>query len=89
MVKGETGTLTLDVRAAVDKGVSVFASAIFYVKNVKILELLLLGESYKSWQECVHSPHVLITYCITVIIKCFYFCLIAHMTFKIILFMQN
>lgn len=48
MVKGETGTLTLDVRAAVDKGVSVFASAIFYVKNVKLLELLLLGESYKS-----------------------------------------
>uniref|UniRef100_A0A672NVD4 Voltage-dependent calcium channel subunit alpha-2/delta-4-like n=1 Tax=Sinocyclocheilus grahami TaxID=75366 RepID=A0A672NVD4_SINGR len=45
MVKGKTGTLTLDVRAAVDKGVSVFASAIFYVKNVKLLETLLLGES--------------------------------------------
>ncbi len=41
MVKGETGTLTLDVRAAVDKGVSVFASAILYVKNIKLLEVLL------------------------------------------------
>uniref|UniRef100_A0A8C2Q504 Calcium channel, voltage-dependent, alpha 2/delta subunit 4b n=1 Tax=Cyprinus carpio TaxID=7962 RepID=A0A8C2Q504_CYPCA len=37
MVKGETGTLTLDGRAAVDKGVSVFASAIFCVKNIKLL----------------------------------------------------
>ncbi len=41
MVKGETGTLTLDVRAAVDKGVSVFASANLYVKNIKLLEVLL------------------------------------------------
>uniref|UniRef100_A0A672SIP8 Voltage-dependent calcium channel subunit alpha-2/delta-4-like n=1 Tax=Sinocyclocheilus grahami TaxID=75366 RepID=A0A672SIP8_SINGR len=57
MVKGETGTLNLDVRAAVDKGVSVCISHLLCY-NVKLLELLLLGELNKGHGQYVFFGNV-------------------------------